>query len=296
MATGWQRRVRFPTRREIAGKVRRFCADVTLRRRKRAYRRETRGGDAPRFAIVVGCQRSGTDMVLWTLDRSLDVDRFDEDSRVAFADCRIRSPKTRGRLLQGSDAQCVIFKPVCDSHRTDELLGQHPGGRAIWVYRDYRDVAHSAVQRWGEMNLRFVRELAAGGGDWGRRQWNRELMSPARLRAVQELVADDLTPHGAAAIYWYLVNDTFFEQQLDRRGEVTIARYEDLVTAPRDEFRRLCRFLEIGYDDGMVHDIFARSARRRSGLPISPKIAEHCEALLARLDQALEEKKRDGAG
>jgi hypothetical protein len=290
MNTGWRPVRRFPTAKHIKVRLRQLGTDLSLARRKRAYRRQQGPTGLARACFVVGCQRSGTDMVLWTLDKSMDVDRYDENARAAFCDCRIKDRQTREALVSRSNAKRVIFKPVCDSHKTGELVAGHEDARAVWVYRDYRDVANSAVQRWGEMSLDWVRDLARGGGDWGRRQWNRELMNSERQARIEELCDENLNPHGAAAVFWYLVNESFFDQELAAHPLVTVARYEDLVTSPESQFRRLCEFFGVEYRNEMVRSIFVSSVRKRSKAPISPKISALCEKTMSRLDHALAEK------
>jgi hypothetical protein len=290
MTEGWRPVRRIPTSKHLKVRLRQWATDLILRRRKRAHRQAHSPTVPARAAFVVGCQRSGTDMVLWRLDRSLDVDRFDESARAAFNDCRIRDVAVRDRLVAASAAKRVIFKPVCDSHNVARLLAEHEGARAVWVYRDFRDVANSAVQRWGNMNLRWVQELARGGGDWGRRQWNRELITPERQQQIEAFCRDDLTPHGAAAVFWYLVNCTFFGQELESDERVILARYEDLVTRPADEFRRLCKFFGVSFQDAIVADVFASSVRHASGQPIAAAVTEACQQVLDRLDQVHAER------
>jgi hypothetical protein len=288
----WQRRVKAPSRRDVAAKLHRLRTDWALWSRKRAHRRGLSSGRSC-AGFVVGCQRSGTDMVLWTLDRALNVDRFDEDHPAAFVDSRLSPVSVRTRLVRRSKADVVLFKPVCDSHRVAALLDEHPRSRAVWVYRDYRDVANSAIERWGDMNRRFILDLARGGGAWGRRQWNRELVtSEARAAALQELAAHDINAHTAAAIFWWLVNSSYFDQRLGADPRVVLARYEDLVTAPGVEFERLSRFFGAAYHDGMVVEISRASLRRDSREPIAAPVVDACESLLARLDAALAESKR----
>lgn len=277
---------RIPTAKQIAARFRRMGIDRRVRRQKRRYRRRDKGGTAPSLAaFVVGCQRSGTDMTLWTLDRSLDVDRYDEDSRAAFVRCRIKGKKVRDRLIARSEAKRVIFKPVCDSHRTRTLLSQHEGSRAIWVYRDFRDVAHSAVVRWGEMNKEHVLALAAGSGDWGWHQWNRELMEPRYQREVQQFCAEDLNALSAAAVFWYLVNRTFFDQGLQENPGVRLVKYEDVVSSPVEAFRGMCAFLDVAFSEDMVDDVFATSVRKKDRMLITPRVRDACEDLLQRLDR-----------
>jgi hypothetical protein len=287
----WQRRVKAPSRRDVAAKLQRLRTDWGLWSRKRAHRRGRSTGQAS-AGFVVGCQRSGTDMVLWTLDRAMNVDRFDEDHPVAFADSRLASLRVRARLVRRSKAEIVLFKPVCDSHRVTTLLDEHPQSRAAWIYRDYRDVANSAVERWGDMNRRFIIDLARNKGAWGRRQWNRELVvDDARAAALAELAPRDINAHTASAIFWWLVNETYFDQRLDANERVVLASYEDLVTNPAQEFERLSRFFGAAYDDGMVADISRASLRRESREPIAEPVAEACESLLARLKASLAESK-----
>ncbi len=280
--------IRVPTTAQILSRVRLWQTDFTMWREKRAYRGVPREKIQSNAGFVVGCQRSGTDMVLWTLDRSLDVDRFDENHRAAFVSCRIKNKATRQRLIDKSNAKRVIFKPVCDSHRAVRLLNDHADARMIWVYRDFRDVANSAVARWGEMNLEYIRELRDGGGDWGFHQWNRELMAGEKPSELESLYTENLTVYDAAALFWYFVNATFFEQALAGRDDVLLIRYEDLVSSPAVEFPRLCDFLDIGYRKEMIDSVFASSVRRRSKGPIGDHIAQVCLELQGRLDRACE--------
>lgn len=285
MSTGYHPGLRIPTRRDVLSRLKLWRTDLHLWRLKRAYRRNGAACSSPQAAFVVGCQRSGTDMILWTLDKSRDVDRYDEDHRAAFEDCRLRGADVRRRLVADSNARRVIFKPVCDTHRTAALLAEHDGAKAVFVYRHYLDVAKSSVARWKDMHLRWLREVAEGGGDWGRRQWNRELITPQRQAEVIELVGGGIDELRAACVFWYLCNQTFFDQKLNGRADVAVARYEDVVARPAEQFRRLCTFLDVEYRDEMIEGIFTSSARKHTP-PAGDAVLERCEALLARLDAA----------
>lgn len=94
--------MRLPTRKQLAVRLNQLRNDLTMRRRKRAHRKACVHTGPARAAFIVGCQRSGTDMALWTLDRSLDVDRFDENNRTAFRGCRIKEREVRERLIARS--------------------------------------------------------------------------------------------------------------------------------------------------------------------------------------------------
>ena len=275
-----------PLPRRIRNRCERVWATYWLTRRKSRYRRQVGRPGEQTVVFVVGCQRSGTSMAIRTLDRSLDVDRFDETDPRAFVGCRIKTVDIRQELITRSTAKCVMFKPVCDCHRVTDLLAEHPRAKAVWLYRHYKDVVNSAIERWGDTSKRYIEDLLRGGGDWGQQQWNRERVTQECLAEVQEAVSDGLAPHGAAAIFWYMRNRTFFEQDLEHDPATILARYEELVTHSKREFQRLCDFLDIRFDDDLVKNVFASSIRKRPCPPVGERIEKLCDTMLERLDGA----------
>ncbi len=264
----------------------RFWTDYTMARKKAKHRRKVGRPEKQTAAFVVGCQRSGTDMTIKTLDRSVDVDRFDEYDERAFEDCRIKDREICERLVAESNAKCIIFKPVCDSHRATDLLNLHPGSKVIWIYRRYQDVANSAVERWGNRTQQWVQDVLKGGGDWGWRQWNKEKVTDEVLAQVKEVCPADVSEHGAAAIFWYMRNQTYFDQDLQNHPDCLLVRYEEAVASPTEEFRRMCDFLGIDYYPDMTSKIFSSSVGKRKSPPIAEPIEELCQAMLDRLDAA----------
>ncbi len=280
--------------RRVPGRLRQRFRDFLLHRAKARHRRGRPGPKTKQAVFLVGCQRSGTDMSLYVLDRCMDVDGFNEDHPSAFVRCRLKPSLIIERLVERSGAPHVVFKPVCDSHRVAALLDAHQPSRAVWLYRDYRDVANSSVNRWGDFNLRHLRDLSAGGGSWGWSQWNREWLTEDAMAEVREAVNEGLTPFGAAAIYWYLQNRYYFTQDLSQRGDVGVFRYRDLVTRPREEFGRMCAFLGIGFTEAMATAVHARSVHKGRTIDLDPRIRELCDRMLARLDVEAERFRRHG--
>ena len=272
----------------ILERVRRKCTRVwaghKLAKEKERYRRRHGTPDASRVAFVLGCQRSGTNMTLWTLDRSLDVDAIEESDERAFVSCRIKDKAVCDAIVKRSTARCVVFKPICDSHRALELYEEYPGSKGVWIYRDYRDVADSAVRYWGDQTLAYIRDLADGGGDWGVAQWNREKISDECLSIVKEAADDNLSPHGAAALFWYTRNRTFFEQKLEESEATLLTRYEDTVARPLPEFERICGFLDVRFHSDMVTGIFSSSLRKHPFPEVGERTTKLCDDLYGRLN------------
>ena len=275
-----------PFMKRVRQRLKRDWARYKLRRAKSAHRRQRGRVANQQIAFVFGCQRSGTNMALRTLNRSLDVDMVEESDPRCFAHARIMGKDVQDRIIAASDAQCLIFKPICDSHRALELLGDHPGSKAIWIYRDYHDVANSAIEYWGDQTQRWLEDLLAGDGQWGIAQWNREKLTDECLAEVRDAVQDGLNPHGACCLFWYMRNRLFFEQDLANDPRVMLVRYEEVVQHPLEEFERMCRFLDVTVTEQMTANVFASSIRKRPFPEVSPRILTACDQMLARLDEA----------
>lgn len=282
-----------PLPRRLRNKCRRVWSALRLARRKARYRRRDEPVETTRAAFIVGCQRSGTTMALFMLNESLDVDVLNESDARAFVECRIKDIETRRRLLDRSTASCLIFKPVCESHRLNDLLCEHPGSRGIWMYRDYADVANSAVTLWGDTTKRYMLDLFKGGGDWGGYQWNRERINDECLDELRAAAPDDPAPHEAAALFWYMRNRTLFEQPLLHRPDVLIMRYEPLVGDADEGFRRLCAFLDVGFSPRMVRRVSKASVGRKNRPPLCDSVEDLCRGMLERLDAACADQDRE---
>ncbi|MCO6437545.1 MAG: sulfotransferase domain-containing protein [Phycisphaerae bacterium] len=280
-----------PLLKRALRKARRVFAMYRLEQEKRRYRRDHPSESAPRVAFVLGCQRSGTNMVLRTLNRSLEADGIEETDPRAFCDCRFKDKSTRETLVAGSTARCIIFKPICDSHNALEMLSDHPGSKIIWIYRHYLDVATSSVVYWGDQLQTYIEDLFDGGGDWDVAQWNREKVSSECIQEMREASAGRPSPHGAAALFWYMRNRTYFDQELQNSPDAMLVRYEDVVTDPDHYFQRMCAFLDVQFRPEMVADVFSSSVRRRKSPPIKDSIITLCDRMWDRLNRA-----REGAG
>ncbi len=264
----------------------RAWSEFRLQRVKARYRRGIGAGQERTVAFVLGCQRSGTNMVLRTLGLSLDVDPVEESDRRCFQDGRIMDRRTRNALIAQSTAKCIIFKPICDSHRAVELLAEHSGSKAVWIYRRYQDVANSAVRYWADQLQTFIDDLLQGGGDWGVAQWNRERVTDECIARLKEAAGDGLNPYGGAALFWYMRNRTFFDQELKHCPSMALLRYEDAVTESAREFERLCLFLDVRFEPTMVDKVFPTSLGKHPRPPISRPVERLCDEMMEQLDTA----------
>ena len=234
--------------------------------------------------LLVGVQRSGTNMVVRGLERAPEFEVYNENHPAAFDRFRLRPVDHVRRLVETSRHPYVLLKPLCDSHRSVELLdllrtGSAP--RALWVYRSAEGRARSAVAKFGDQNLHVLRELAAGRG---RDRWQAQGLSRDSLELIERLDWSRVDAVSAAALFWYLRNRLYFELGLDRREDVLLVSYDAMVANPPAEMRRMCGFLGFPYQPRLVAGIGARAPVTVTAVPVAPHIAARCAELADRLE------------
>jgi hypothetical protein len=246
-----------------------------------------RSGLAPGSAtavFLVGVQRSGTNMVVRGLESNPAIEVHNENDRRVFDRFRLRDNEVVRATVERSRHRFVLLKPLCDSHRTDELLddlrlSQPP--RAIWAYRSVDGRVRSAVAKFGDVNRRVLAEIAAGrGGD----RWQAQRLSEETLELIRKVDPASLSPESGAALFWYARNALLFDTGLDTRPDVMVVSYDALVQAPHETMQPLCRFLGMDFDPAYAAHVDSRAAHGRR-VEIDDTVRAACDELTQRLDE-----------
>jgi hypothetical protein len=235
--------------------------------------------------LLVGLQRSGTNMIVRGLERAPEFEVYNENHQAAFSRFRLRPDPVIRRLVDDSRHPYVLFKPLCDAHRTAELLeglGTRRPGRALWAYRSVDGRTRSAVAKFGDASLRALRAIAAGGRD----VWEAQRLSPDSLDLIASFDWTSMSATSAAALFWYVRNRLYFELGLDRRSDVLLVSYDAMLGDPAAEARRICTFLEFPYHSRLIAHVAPRAPATPGPLDIDPRVRARCEELAARLDSA----------
>jgi hypothetical protein len=257
-------------------------------------RSHPRDGGLATPVYLVGLQRSGTNMLARGLDIAPEFEVHNENDKAVFDHFLLRDDAVVRRVVLLSRQEYVLFKPLCDSHRVDELLdtlGTPSPGRAIWAYRDVDGRVRSAVSKFGRNNLLTLRDIAAGGGA---AMWQAQRLSPATLAEIASYDYTAMTAETAAALFWWIRNGLYFETGLDRRDDVLLASYQDMLATPVEAMQAICRFLGLGYRPALIEHISPRGPGGTRPLDLDPRVRALCENLQARLDESLRSQ-RDGA-
>jgi hypothetical protein len=249
----------------------------------------TKSSKVPVF--VVGCQRSGTTMLLRVLNGSSAVAVFPETNRRAYSEeVRLRTDNQLRYLIHRSEAFLVVFKPLNETQRTDRLLATHSNSKSIWMYRDYADVTNSMVSLWGDAQIAHVEQIAAGRFSGPGAAALGERLRSKHQESIRAWSRTELSEFDAAAAVWYLRNSFFFDLALDERSDVLLVNYEDAVRNPNRVFPRVFDYLGLESSPDYYRGVSAASIGKNKPPKIHPAIASACEDLQTRLDSQYHEQ------
>jgi hypothetical protein len=238
---------------------------------------------------VVGIQRSGTDMLVEAFERTPEAEIYNESrSSKAFFRFALRSDEVIASLVESSRHRCIVFKPLCDSHRVVHLmegLGTPSRGRSIWIYREVEARVRSVLAHWPEGTRQVIRDIAEG-----RDVWEAGGLSQERLEFVRSIDHTRLTRPSEAALLWYLRNELFFDLGLDERDDVALVSYERFVTDPQRFMKLLVGLAGVSFRPSMVESVGRRPPPVSGTIEIDPAIRELCDDLQRRLDAEFERR------
>jgi hypothetical protein len=248
----------------------------------RHWSRAIAAGGRPetRLVFVIGAQRSGTRLPLQVMDHAPDISTFSEGTDPFFDGVLLRPLASIERLVRRSPSPVIALKPICETHRVNELLDRFPGSKAIWIFRNYQATVNSASVKWTsgrDVLGRLVRR------EYPADEWRLGGLTEDKVQLAARLYRDDMSLHEANAVMWYLRSSLFFDLKASERSDVLLVRYEDLVGSPRDHFGKLFEFIGTPLPMEGVAAIRSSGRSKRPFPEIAPEIRRLCEDVEARL-------------
>lgn len=246
------------------------------------------GSELPDIVMIMGCQRSGTTMLLDVFDRDLRARVFRDVGALTNTGgrrsiCLNPLPQVEA-TFRATRAPLVVAKPLADSHRAREILSRFNAARIIWMYRDYRDVAVSDLRRFGEPNgLRNLAPMLEGDPE----NWRSAGVSDEVRSVLRRFHSPTMKPHDAAALFWWARNALYFEQGLHDEERALLLRYEGFVRDPVAGIRDVYAWLSRPFPGpGLVKDVHTQAIGKARDVDISHEIAKLCTSMQRRLDGA----------
>jgi Sulfotransferase family len=243
---------------------------------KRAYqllRPYSVGGRGVLF--VAGNQRSGTNMLMDVLERSLETDVFHEKDPRAFIDYQMRELPIIHTLHSKSRAPLFVIKALCELQDLSSLLEEFKPAKLVWITRHHHDVVNSMMRSFDG----FSAQLQSIAADRNSSSWRGRGMSDHTHQLVEHYAAKNVNDETAAALQWYYRNVLFFEQGFDTSADALLVHYENLVTQPVLEFQRIFDFLDLNFTPSISAKVFASSVNRNKPPEIEPEVESLCLSL-----------------
>ena len=261
--------------------------------RKWRWRSANAAGPAAATAVfLVGVQRSGTNMIVRGLQTAPEFEVYNENNKRAFRNYRLRPDADIAEIVERSRHLFVLFKPLIDSHRVDHLLDDlalSSPPRALWVYRNMEGRVRSSVAKFGDTNLRALREISAGTGV---HRWEAQRLSPQSMELIRSFSYDGMTPESASALFWYVRNSLFFELELHKRPDVLLVSYDSFVSNPEGSMRTVCEHIGFDWNPRLTAHVTSRARGPQLRLAIDPRIRTLCDDLQDRLATTADESPR----
>lgn len=264
-------------------------ARTVLRARKFVHQSLRPGAAQQPQAVVLifGCQRSGTTLMQRIFDRDLDARVYGEFDPAIYrrhgGHFRLKPLEEVKAAFQRERARLVVAKPIVETQNAPRVLGFFPGAKGLFLYRHYAAVAASNLKNFGQDNgIRDLRPLVRGEAA----NWRAEGVAPEVRELVARRFRDDMNPHDAAALFWYVRNRFFFDLALERHPAVRPLKYEALVREPSAMIGRVYRFVDRPAPPASEALVRGEARGGAAAVKLSSDVAALCEALFERLDRA----------
>ncbi|MGF1526358.1 MAG: sulfotransferase domain-containing protein [Candidatus Competibacterales bacterium] len=255
---------------------------LTSKRLAQGWRSWTSPQSPPETVLVAGCQRSGTNMVMTALERSRDTWVYHEYDPKAFDNYLMRPPEVIQSLVGRAHCPRVVIKALLESGHLKDLLATFAPARALWVFRDFRDVVNSHLALWGpDTHRETIDAVVAGRLDTN---WITRAVSPAVAQAVVDHGREGVNGATACGLFWYMRNALLFEQLLECDARVRVVQYERLVQAPHGQLAAIFAFLGLEYRETLGEFISPRSVGKSPPPAVAPGVMDLCNDLQRRLE------------
>ena len=194
---------------------------------------------------------------------------------------RLKHRRELADLLSGERAPLVVAKPLLDSQIAAKILDSFDGSRGIWIFRDFRSVALSNLRRFGNGNgFKDLEPILRANAD----DWRYEAISDTSAKIVRTHMERGISDMDAAALFWFVRNQAFFEQELDGRADVLLCQYESLASDADSEMQRIYKFVGTGYPGAkIIRHIHQDAVGRGAGIRLDDEVEALCNNLKERL-------------
>lgn len=234
-----------------------------------------------RTIFVGGTPRSGTNMLMYALDRSWQTDVAHEIDPRLYERYALRGDDSIDRLRKQGKARFLVIKCLFEGDQMARFTERFAPAKAIWLTRHF-DAMIKSHRRSFPTNREMIEEVIAGNPDAG---WRGRGMSETTRQKLADAFSSDLNHESVIALFWWHRNQLVFDQQLPSRQNVLILDYDELTADPQAMGRMICERTGLAYRPWMFSGILHRPAKRDPIESIAPHIRAMCDETWERLKQ-----------
>lgn len=258
---------------------------------KKAYQLLRMRPDQKKMVLVLGCQRSGTTLMARIFNRDFRSNVYTAFSPLSSKDphgLRLNPLDEVERQLKEDTGSLVVLKPIVESQNAGTLLDFFNNSKAIWMFRNCRDVVASNIRRFGDRNgIDDLRPIVQDRRD----DWRADKVSKYTREIIADFFSEEMDIYDAAALFWFSRNRLFFELDLDKHPGVMTCHYDDLVTCPDTVMRGLYHFIDHRYPGNrIVREVKPTSIGKGTSIGLSHEVEMLCLDLYARLREVHKSK------
>jgi len=231
--------------------------------------------------LIMGCQRSGTSMLMRTFDWHGQTKVYRELSEV-FDDMRLIDDKKVFDHFNETGAPMVVAKPLLDSQKFQHYLDLDQRIKVLWPYRHYKSVAKSNLRKFGNNNgkrdLSFITENHPT-------DWRNEFVSESDRELVKRLLDSGISDLDAAALFWYLRNKLITECRDLNLMRIKCIKYETITQQPSKAFSSIFRFLNQDIESLKLEEIHTNPKSSKKAIELNEEIEQLCQGVYEQIEQ-----------
>jgi hypothetical protein len=256
--------------------------------KKRFYQTVKSKEDRQSVLFVVGCQRSGNSMMQNIFDKDLNTKCYHEFSEISSNDTiggiRLNSLDLVKKEFSKLKAPLIVLKPLVESQNVPELLSYFDNSVALWMFRNYKDVALSNIKRFGINNgINDLRPIVNEEPN----NWRSEKVAEHVRETVSKYFSEDMNPNDAAVLFWWARNSIFFDLELGTDPRVMMCSYENFVLDPEPFVKSIYQRLGQPYPaTNITAEVHSNSRKKGKDIEISQEIEQLALEMQAKLEAA----------
>ena len=168
--------------------------------RKWVYQRFfTKPSTVKTILFVFGCQRSGTTMFTQLFQKDLRSRVYGERGLSLGESFDLPPLDEVSNVFKEERATLLVAKPLVESQRALDILEFFPSAKAVWMFRNYADVANSSRKRFSrETAMRNLRSFVSARAE---QTFAAKRASPSTKEIVRHYFSEDMPGDDAQILF-----------------------------------------------------------------------------------------------